>query len=210
MEQLTFFGHRPTYGRAAQLLLCLRTLARLDYPPGRSRSSWWTRERSPGDPPPPTGTATFRLSLLRVRMLGLGLRQHCRRPCERSVSRLRRRRLRLRPQLAAKPRGALQLQPPNHAIGGQTLNALPDNLYSMASHLLHAYIYSYYNADPDAARFFASNNFAVPAAAFRAIGGFNTIFGTVPSEDREFCYRWRHRGYRMTYAPRSWSNHAAA
>jgi GT2 family glycosyltransferase len=88
---------------------------------------------------------------------------------------------------------------PDCAIGGQTRNALPRNLYSTASQLLIDYLYAYYNASE--ARFFASNNLALPTAHFRAIGGFDTTFPLAAGEDRELCDRWLHHGYRMIYAP---------
>jgi GT2 family glycosyltransferase len=90
---------------------------------------------------------------------------------------------------------------PDCAIGGRTLNALSHNLYSAASQLLIDYLYSYYNANANGAHFFASNNLAMPAAHFRAIGGFDTTFPLAAGEDRELCDRWLHHGYRMIYAP---------
>lgn len=91
------------------------------------------------------------------------------------------------------------VQIPDHAIGGRTLNALPENPYSTASQNLLNASYAYHNPIPTQAAFFASNNLAVPAAPFHSIGGFDSAFKT--SEDRDFCDRWRHRGFRMTYAP---------
>jgi GT2 family glycosyltransferase len=90
---------------------------------------------------------------------------------------------------------------PNDLIGGQTLNALPENLFSTASQILIDYIYSYYNLEAESASFFASNNFAMPADPFRLLGGFDTSFPLAAGEDREFCDRWLHHGYPMSYAP---------
>jgi len=89
----------------------------------------------------------------------------------------------------------------DHAIGGRTVNALPENPYSSASQQLIAHLTAYYNADPSRARFFASNNLAMPAESFRAIGGFDATFPTAAAEDRELGDRWRHKGFRITYAP---------
>jgi glycosyltransferase involved in cell wall biosynthesis len=97
---------------------------------------------------------------------------------------------------------------PNQIIGGQTRNALPANPYSTASQVIIDMVYAYYNADPGQARFFASNNLALPAIRFHAIGGFDATFTT--SEDRELCDRWRHHGYGMTYAPEVIVYHAHA
>jgi glycosyltransferase involved in cell wall biosynthesis len=96
---------------------------------------------------------------------------------------------------------------PDRLIGGQTLNALPDNLCSAASQLLIDYLYSYYNETSEAC-FFASNNFAMPAAQFHTLGGFSTSFPLAAGEDREFCDRWLHQGYKMLYAPTVQIRHA--
>lgn len=88
---------------------------------------------------------------------------------------------------------------PENVIGGKIKNLLENNPFASASQLIIDAAYEYYNADFENARFFASNNMAVPTALFRSIGGFNAKFWT--SEDREFCDRWLWRGYKMTYAP---------
>ncbi len=88
---------------------------------------------------------------------------------------------------------------PKNVIGGRTINALEHNSFAATSQLIIDAAYQYHNADFANARFFASNNMAVPAALFRSIGGFDARFWT--SEDREFCDRWLWRGYSMTYAP---------
>ena len=93
------------------------------------------------------------------------------------------------------------LKTPNCLIGGRTINALPNNIYSTASQQLIDYLYSYYNATVDRAQFFTSNNFALPADSFQTIGGFDTTFSLAAGEDREFCDRWLHSGYRAVYAP---------
>jgi len=99
---------------------------------------------------------------------------------------------------------------PNCVIGGRTLNTLHENPYSIASQILVDYLYSYYNTDPEKALFLTSNNFALPADQFRAIGGFDTNFPHAAGEDREFCDRWLHTGYQMIYAPEVvvWHSHS--
>lgn len=89
---------------------------------------------------------------------------------------------------------------PDCLIGGRTLNALTDNLYSTASQVLIDYLYQYYNA-ANQSNFFASNNFAMPTERFQSLGGFDTSFPLAAGEDREFCDRWLHHGYPMSYAP---------
>jgi len=91
-------------------------------------------------------------------------------------------------------------------VGGRTINVLLDNPYSCTSQLIVDIVYAHYNANPSMARFFASNNIAVPADAFRGIRGFNPLFRT--SEDRDACDRWLANGYRMVYAPGAVIYHA--
>lgn len=97
---------------------------------------------------------------------------------------------------------------PDHAVGGRTFNVLHDNFYSVASQMLVDYLYSYYSATPGQAVFFTSNNFALPRQLFHSVGGFNEEFPRAAGEDREFCDRWLHHGYRMTYAPEAVVFHA--
>ncbi len=91
------------------------------------------------------------------------------------------------------------LDAPDCAIGGRTINALPNNLFSTASQTIIDFVYARYNDDLRQPRFFASNNLALPADRFKAIGGFDRALRT--SEDRELCERWLHQGYRMIFAP---------
>jgi glycosyltransferase involved in cell wall biosynthesis len=100
------------------------------------------------------------------------------------------------------------LTTPEGLIGGQTLNALPHNLFSTASQILIDYLYQYYNREPNQASFFASNNFAMPSDRFRAFGGFSTRFPLAAGEDREFCDRWLYQGYPLIYAAEAQISHA--
>lgn len=93
------------------------------------------------------------------------------------------------------------VETPDCLIGGRTVNALPDNIYSTASQQLIDYLYSYYNAIGDRAEFFTSNNFALDAETFQKIGGFDRSFSLAAGEDREFCFRWLNSGYSAVYAP---------
>lgn len=97
---------------------------------------------------------------------------------------------------------------PDCLIGGLTINALPDNLYSTASQKLIDYLYEYYNAKPEESRFFASNNLALSTELFHKIGGFDTSYPRAAAEDREFCDRWLNSGYAMIYAPEVLIYHA--
>lgn len=95
---------------------------------------------------------------------------------------------------------------PRRLLGGRTLNALPGNPYASTSQAIVDVVYRHYNRDPDRARFFASNNIAVPADLFAAIGGFSPSFRT--SEDRELCDRWIAAGLEMAYVPDAIVRHA--
>ena len=84
--------------------------------------------------------------------------------------------------------------------GGTTVNGLKDNPRAEASQLIAAAAYAYFNANPDQARFFASNNLACERAAFLHLGGFDERF-RVASEDRELVDRWVSRGYPAVRVP---------
>lgn len=86
---------------------------------------------------------------------------------------------------------------PQSIIGGQTLNALPENIYSTTSQAIVDVAYQYYNFHAEKAQFFASNNMIIPRLQFLELGGFHPDFRT--SEDREFCDRWLRKGYGMIY-----------
>ncbi len=92
---------------------------------------------------------------------------------------------------------------PDSALGGQTLNGLPHNPYATATHRLVAAFTRRANSTPDNVEFLPSNNFLVLASLFRAIGGFHVAFRYAAGEDREFCARWRQRGYRLRYVPKA-------
>jgi glycosyltransferase involved in cell wall biosynthesis len=96
---------------------------------------------------------------------------------------------------------------PDHLIGGRTINALAQNPYAATSQVILDVVYRRFNgAEPGEAQFLASNNLALAADSFRAIGGFDSSFPT--SEDRELCDRWLRNGHRITYAPEAVVFHA--
>jgi glycosyltransferase involved in cell wall biosynthesis len=80
-------------------------------------------------------------------------------------------------------------QTPDALVGGRTVNALSDNVYSETSHLVVEFVASYFSGGARG-RFFASNNFAVSRAAFLDAGGFDARFYRSAGEDREFSDRW--------------------
>ena len=89
---------------------------------------------------------------------------------------------------------------PECLLGGTTVPGFPQVPCSAASQSILDTVYSFYNAQPQDARFFASNNMAVPAGPFRALGGFDARF-RVASEDRDLCERWRTAGRRIVHVP---------
>jgi glycosyltransferase involved in cell wall biosynthesis len=97
---------------------------------------------------------------------------------------------------------------PTNLIGGRTVNALSENLYSTASQLLIDYLYQYHNSESSPAQFFASNNFALARELFHKVGQFDVTFPLAAAEDREFCDRWSHMGYTLSYVPESIVYHA--
>lgn len=89
------------------------------------------------------------------------------------------------------------------AIGGRSVNALRENVYSEASQVLLDYLYERFNAVPGRAELLISNNFALPAAVFRAVGGFDARFPGAAGEDRDLCARLAESGCRLFYEPRA-------
>lgn len=96
-------------------------------------------------------------------------------------------------------------------LGGCTVNGLPDNAFSTASQLLVSYLYAYYRrGGTSQPAFFASNNLALSAAAFRQLGGFSTRFRLAAGEDRDLCARALDAGLELEYVPDAIITHAHA
>lgn len=208
-SQLFFSIVVPTYERPIQLSRCLQSLAGLDYPRERfevvvvddGSANQLDEVVAPFQP-------TLSLQLLRQKNSGpaaarnFGSRQarggflaFIDDDCQPDAGWLR--------ELAQ-----LCVAKPDHIVGGRTINALPHNPYSETSQAIIESVYSHFNPDPNDARFFASNNFAVSTELFRQMNGFAENFDT--SEDREFCARWRSAGRRLSYAPSAVVYHAHA
>lgn len=88
---------------------------------------------------------------------------------------------------------------PGAALGGETRNGLPGNVFSTASQELLHYLYGRVNGDAGDAVFITSNNLALPRKRFEEIGGFDEVFPLAAAEDRDLCHRWRWRGGRIVY-----------
>jgi glycosyltransferase involved in cell wall biosynthesis len=196
----------PTYARALQLASCLESIACLDYP----RASFEVIVVDDGSNAPPVDVVASFGSRMNVKLLTQG---HAGPAAARNTG-------------AASARGdffvftdddclpdrnwlralaAHFTATPDALVGGRTLNALAENLYSATSQAIIDVVYEHFNT-AGGALFFASNNFAVPAVGFHKVGGFDEKF--ITSEDREFCDRWVHQGYRLTYAPEVLNYHA--
>lgn len=198
----------PTYNRPERLASCLLSLTRLNYP--RDRFEVIVVDDGSSPPIAPVAEsfeATLTLTLLRQDNSGPA--------CARNTG-------------AANAQGQYLVftdddcqpypdwltaldtalhQQPTALVGGYTVNALPDNLFSTASQLLIDYLYNYYNSRQTPS-FFASNNFAMAAEQFRQLGGFDTSFPLAAGEDREFCDRWLQQGLPMAYAPEARVDHS--
>lgn len=94
------------------------------------------------------------------------------------------------------------------AIGGEVINALPDNLFSTVSQMYGDAVYAYFNQQYGDSTFLASCNFAVPRGLYQELGGFDTSYPLATGEDREFCDRWLREGHSMLYAPDAQVYHA--
>jgi GT2 family glycosyltransferase len=208
-EQPFFSIVIPTYSRPERLATCLQSITQLDYP--RDRFEVVVVDDG-SEPPLESVVAPFQnqlnLTLLRQANAGPATARNI------GAARAKGKYLVFTDDdCAPLPEWLQALEAhfatvPDCAIGGRTLNALPDNLYSTASQMLIDYLYEYYNADPNQARFFASNNFALPANYFREIGSFDTTFPLAAGEDRELCDRLLQNNYRLMYVPEAQVYHA--
>ncbi|MGI0493146.1 glycosyltransferase [Alkalinema pantanalense CENA528] len=89
---------------------------------------------------------------------------------------------------------------PTALIGGAIHNRLTRNPCAEASQLIISYLYQYFAHNPQAPRFFTSNNLVVPRDRFLALGGFDPAF-RIASEDRELCDRWNQQAEPLIYCP---------
>ena len=200
----------PTYARPKQLASCLQALAQLDYPTERFE----VIVVDDGSPEPMNeGLDPFRDAYDRALRLPWGIkliRQPNAGPAtarNTGAAHAKGEFLAFTDDDCAPDAGWLQAlanrfsATPDKLLGGQTVNALSENLFATASQQLISYLYSYYNHAPNQARFLTSNNFALSAARFKELRGFDTTFPLAAGEDREFCDRWLHYGYQIGYVP---------
>jgi len=190
----------PTYNRPARLGACLSAFSRLDYP----RDRFEVVVVDDGSPTPMDSVVEPFCSQLNVTLLH---QQNAGPAAARNTGALK-----ATGELIAFTDDDCMVSPdwlsglaahliesPNAMVGGRSLNALPNNLYSTASQALIDYLYSYYS-DPKKEMFFASNNIAMAKSNYLAVGGFDTSFPLAAAEDRELCDRWQQKGLLMKYA----------
>ena len=107
-----------------------------------------------------------------------------------------------RPDWLAELERALAAEP-GAGAGGVTLNGAPQSAGAAASQIVVDALHEQFNRD--APRFFASQNIALPAEGFAAVGGFDE--GYRYGEDREFCERWLRSGRTLVAAPAALVDH---
>ncbi len=192
----------PTHNRSERLAFCLQAIAQLDYPLDRFEVII-VDDESTNSPEPVVDSFKNRLKikLFRQARAGVGIGRNTGAAqaigeflvftdddCEPAQDWLK--------TLATRC-----LRSPECIIGGQTVNALSDNIYSSASQLLISFLFDYYNNNSDQAIFLTGSNMAIPRHHFQTLGRFDPVFFLVGAEEREFCDRWRDNGFQMIYAP---------
>ena len=93
-------------------------------------------------------------------------------------------------------------------LGGRVENALTDNPYSTASEHISQFVYEYNRTGGALEPYFTTNNIALAADLFRAVGGFGTSIPSATAEDKEFCDRWRAHGLALAHTPSAVVHHA--
>ncbi len=198
----------PTYNRPIRLAACLQALSQLDYP----RDRYEVVVVDDGSPEPMDAVVDPMRSLLTISLI----RQQNAGPAAARNAGAQRATGELiaftdddcMPSPDWLQGFAAQLEKTSDAmVGGRSLNALPNNLYSTASQALIDYLYTYYS-DPKKEMFFASNNIAMLRSHYLRVGGFDTSFPLAAAEDRELCDRWQQHGLTMHYDPNITIRHA--
>lgn len=198
----------PTFERRAHVARCLASLARLDYDPGR----WEAIIVDDGSREPADAEVNTAAKTLPVRLV---LNEHGGPAAARNAgaAQAQGRYLAFTDDDCCPQPGWLNAfadrfaQAGDCGIGGQSINALPDNIYSEASQVLLDYLYSRFNAVPGEAQLLISNNFALSASRFHAVGGFDTQFPRAAGEDRDLCARLREHDCPMFFEPEAMVMH---
>ncbi len=93
-------------------------------------------------------------------------------------------------------------------LGGRVENALGENPYSTASEHISQFVYEYSRTGRAHEPFFTTNNIALAADLFRAVGGFETSIPSATAEDKEFCDHWSAHGLVLKHVPAAVVHHA--
>lgn len=93
-------------------------------------------------------------------------------------------------------------------IGGRVVNLLDGNIYARTSQSLIGHVYHYYHEERRGPlRFFTTNNLAVSAQTFAAVGGFDDRF-VFACEDRDWSDRAMFAGFELLYEQAAIVHHA--
>jgi GT2 family glycosyltransferase len=93
---------------------------------------------------------------------------------------------------------ALRLNP-GCAIAGAVLNGVSRNPFSATTQLIHEYVVAKWSQTE--LNYAGTGNLALPADAFREIGGLDSGWSNWGGEDRDLCRRWRASGRRIIACP---------
>ncbi len=91
---------------------------------------------------------------------------------------------------------------PGMALGGGVACSLPENPFSVASHM----VVELFTA-AQGARYFPTMNLTLPAGAFHDAGGMDAGWANAGGEDRDLCRRWIESGRQMIAAPEAVVSH---
>lgn len=98
---------------------------------------------------------------------------------------------------------------PGVVVAGHAQSLHPENDWATAGQLLTDHLHRWYNREPERGAFMTSNNVALSADAFHALGGFDPSFPTAAAEDREFAERAIRAGHRLVHVRNAvvWHRH---
>jgi GT2 family glycosyltransferase len=97
---------------------------------------------------------------------------------------------------------------PDAALGGETRNGLPENIYAAASQCLISFLLDYYHRGTEKrsqVSFFPANNLALTRRVFEQVGGFDDTIRY--AEERDLCERLVVAGFSMRYVPEARVDH---
>ena len=92
---------------------------------------------------------------------------------------------------------------PWEAMGGRTLNAVPESLGARCHQYLVDFMYDYLRFENGDAYLLVSNNAAFRRDALARAGGFDEDFPRAAAEDRELSHRMAFAGHRLGYWPQA-------